>query len=90
LHWVEKLHEGRFGEGRYHHRKRENPGGENTQESYALNPSLNRWIEWRTLSRSNTLRTLKRREGMGAGNSVRMRKWNKALKGCPKSGSGMK
>jgi hypothetical protein len=62
----------------------------NTQESYALVPSLNRWIEWRTPERSKTLKALKRREGNGAGNSVRLLGRNKALKGFPRSGSGMK
>jgi hypothetical protein len=39
---------------------------------------------------SNTLKTLKRHEGNGVGNGVRLLRWNKALEGVPKSGSGMK
>jgi hypothetical protein len=67
-----------------------NPGGENAQESHALGSSLNRWVEWRTLTRSKTLKASKRQEGNGAGNSVRLRERKKALEGDPKSGSGMK
>jgi hypothetical protein len=66
-----------------------NPGGENAQESYALGSSLNRWVGWRTLTRSKTLKASKRHEGNGAGNSVRLRGRNKALEGDPKGGSGM-
>jgi len=36
--------------------KRENPGGMKTQESYALEFSLNNWFKWRTLARSKTLK----------------------------------
>jgi hypothetical protein len=39
-------------------RERENPGGEKTQESYALGCSLNRSTEWRTLAWSKTLKAL--------------------------------
>jgi hypothetical protein len=39
---------------------------------------------------SKTLKALKRQEGNGAGNSVRLRGRKKALEGDPKSGSGMK
>jgi hypothetical protein len=48
-------HEGRAGGKPDHRREKENPGGEKTQESYALDFSLNRWIEWRTLAWSKTL-----------------------------------
>jgi hypothetical protein len=54
-----------------------------------LGSSLNRWIGSRTLARSKTLKALKRHEGKGAGNSVRLRGRRKALEGDPKSGSGM-
>jgi len=40
-------------------RESENPGGEKTQESYALGFSLNRWDEWRTLAWSKTLKARK-------------------------------
>ena len=37
--------------------EKEDPGGENAQESYAPDRSLNRLIWWRTLARRNTLKT---------------------------------
>lgn len=70
--------------------KKEYPEGVNPQESYALDFSLKCLVEWRILARSKTLKTLKRHEGIGVGNNVRLCERKKALKGVPKSGSSMK
>jgi hypothetical protein len=51
--------------------------------------SLNNWTGLRTLAWSKTLKVLKHQEGIGAGNSVRLRGRKKALEGDPKSGFGM-
>jgi hypothetical protein len=78
-----KPQEGRTGEGRSQRTEKENPGGDKAQESYAPDVSLNRCVRWWTLARSKTLKAWKRQEGSGAGNGVRLRGRNKALKGEP-------
>jgi hypothetical protein len=54
-----------------------------------LGLSLNNWTGKRTLAWSKTLKAWKRQEGIGAGDSERLRGRKKALEGDPKSGSGM-
>jgi len=75
--------EGRAGEGRNQRTEMENPGGAKAQESHAPDASLNHCMGWRILARSKTLKAWKRQEGKDAGDGVRLRGRNKALKGEP-------
>jgi hypothetical protein len=85
-----QLHEGRTGEGRAKVERKKTLEGRRPRRATRSVFSLNRWTGWRTLAWSKTLKALKRQEGNGAGNSVRLRERKKALEGDPKSGSGMK